>query len=189
VEVDGRPFLQIRPRGGNGRRAGVGEWEAAANLERGGRAGRAGVGGWQAAPGRERTGARCREGGREGHGEEKPTRFRKRGVRLAFSDTLRATGDRGSAFATGHRTRAVCAGLLAYSYAAPNRAVVASKHTPPRRADPERHRCPPCAYVALDWTTAVRLVCKRRGAANTVQDSWRTRPYSVHNSQPSPIRD
>ena len=37
-----------RGRGGRGagRRAGVGEWEAAADLERGGRAGRAGDGGW-----------------------------------------------------------------------------------------------------------------------------------------------
>ena len=54
--------------------------------------------------GRRRRGGSEREHGvgREGHGEEKPTRFQKRGVRLAFSDTLRATGDRGSAFATGH---------------------------------------------------------------------------------------
>ena len=97
MEVDGRPFLQIRPRGGNGRRAGVGEREAAADLERGGRVGRAGVGGWQAAPGRERTGAQ-----REGQGKEKPSRFRKSGARLAISDTLLETGDRESAFATGH---------------------------------------------------------------------------------------
>ena len=69
-----------------------GEWEAAAER--------------QAAPGRERTGWELTEHGtaqvlREGQGEEKRSRFQKSGALLAILDTLRATGDRGSAFAMG----------------------------------------------------------------------------------------
>ena len=104
MEVDGRPFLQIRPRGGNGRRAGVGEWEVAADLARGGRAGLEGNGRRRLRGRRRRGGSELEHGTarvlREGQGEEKRSRFRKSGALLAISDTLRATGDRGSAFAT-----------------------------------------------------------------------------------------
>jgi len=87
VEVDGRPFLQIRPRGGNGRRAGVGEWEAAADLERGGRAGRAGVGGWQAAPDLEEEGGPAEQALGDGSGVGREEGGAWRGKADAISET------------------------------------------------------------------------------------------------------
>ena len=56
--------------------------------------------------------ARGREGG--GAFRETRSRFRKSEVELAISVALRATGDRGSAFAIRPRSQGVCAGLFAY---------------------------------------------------------------------------
>ena len=87
--------------------------EAAAGLERGGGGDEGRRRRWRRAS-VEIERERERALGRIGIRRETRSRFWKSEVELAISIALRATGDRGSAFAIRPRSQGVCAGLFAY---------------------------------------------------------------------------